>query len=194
MTTFLDNRFKKLKKVSTYDEEFIVAKLKLFSASINSLELNNTKPAPRLHQLLKAYKPASQIAPKIEANNKAINLIRTHAARLYKHDYYNSPAPRKLASNANCNLNNLKYADPASQIPLQTSLAKRNTNNREQLFQNWNELTLAPRETQIMHSKIPPIRRHSLNMQIPRPKYHFKLPWLSEIQTIANNYSKIGMN
>ena len=39
----------KAKKVSAYDEDFIVAKLKLKSASINSLELNNTKPAPHLH-------------------------------------------------------------------------------------------------------------------------------------------------
>ena len=48
----------KAKKVSAYDEEFIVAKLKLISASINSLELNNTKPAPHLphlHRLLKAH-------------------------------------------------------------------------------------------------------------------------------------------
>ena len=156
--------FQKAKKVSTYDKEFIVAKLKLISATINSLELNNTKPAPHLHQLLKTYNPAPQIAPKIEANNKAMNLISTHAARVYKNDYYNFPAQRNLASNTNCVLNILKYADPVSQIPLHTSLAKRNTTNREQLFQNRNELTLAPRETQIIHYKIPPIRRHSLNI------------------------------
>ena len=111
-----------------YDEEFIVAKLKLISASINSLELSNTKPAPHLHQLLKAHDPASQFTLKIEANNNAISLISTHAARVHKHGYYNSPAPRKLASNTNCNLNNLKYVDPASQFPLNTSLARRNTN------------------------------------------------------------------
>ena len=122
----------KAKKVSAYDEEFIVEKLKLISASINSLELNNTKSAPHLHQLIIAHNPASQITskieahdsalqitpkteahdlalqitpkveahdpalqitPKIEANNKAINLISTHAARVYKHVYYNYPAP-----------------------------------------------------------------------------------------------------
>ena len=71
------------KKVSAHDEEFIVAKLKLISASINSLELHTTKPAPHLNQLLKAHDPASQITPKIEGNNKAINLISTHAARVH---------------------------------------------------------------------------------------------------------------
>ena len=156
--------FQKPNKISTFDAEFFVATLKLISASINSLELKKTKPAPHLHQLLKAYNPALQIPPKIEANNKAINLISTHAARVHKHDYYNSPFPRKLVSNTNYNINNLKYADPASQISLHTSLAKRNTNNRKQLFQNWNELTLAPRGTQIIHSKFPPIGRHSLNI------------------------------
>ena len=156
--------FQKAKKVSTHDEEFIAAKLKLISASINSLDLNNTKPAPHLHQLINAYNPASQTARKIEANNKAINLISTPAARVRKHYYYNSPAPRKLASNTNCYLNNLKHATPASQISLHTSLAKRNTNNGKQLFQNRNELTLAQRGTQIIHSKFPPIRRHSFKI------------------------------
>ena len=98
----------KAKKVSAYDEEFIVAKLKIISASINSLELNKTKPALHIHQLIKAHdsasqitpkfeahNPASQITPKTEANSKAINLVSTHAARVYKHDYYISPAPRK---------------------------------------------------------------------------------------------------
>ena len=39
----------KAKKVSAYDEELIVAKLKLISTSINALELNNTKSASQLH-------------------------------------------------------------------------------------------------------------------------------------------------
>ena len=155
--------FQQAKKVSNYDEEFIVAKLKLISASINSLGLNKTHPASHLHQLLKTHDPTWQIAPKIEANNKAINLISTHAARLRKHDYYNSAALRKLASNSTCNLNNLKYVDPASQIPLNTSLAQHNTNKYKQLVQNRIELALAPREIQILNSKFPPIRRHSTN-------------------------------
>ena len=98
--------YQKAKNVSAYQEEFILAKLKLISASINSLDLNKTKPEPHLRQLLKAHEPASQITLKFEANIKAINLISTHAARLHKHGYYNSPAPQKLASNNNCNLKN----------------------------------------------------------------------------------------
>ena len=173
-----------------YDEEFIAAKLKLISTTINSLESSNTKSASHLHHILialnpalqitptiEAHNPAIQITPKIEvhdpalqvtpkiaANNKAINLINTHAARVYKHAYYNSPAPQKLASNTTCILNNLKYVDSASQNTLNTSLAPRNTSELKQLFQIRNELALAPREPQIIQSKIPPIRRHSSNI------------------------------
>ena len=88
--------------------KIIVAKLKLFSEFIISLDSNKTHPASHSHQLLKTYdpNPALQITPKIEANNKAINLISTSAARVRKHDYYNSPAPRNLASNTTCYLNN----------------------------------------------------------------------------------------
>ena len=141
------------------------------------MELKNTKSAPHLHQLLLAHDPALQITskieahdpvlqitPKIEANNKAINLICTHAAQVHKHVSYISPAPRKLASNTNCNFNNFKYVDPAPQNPLNTSFAKRNTNKRKQLFQIRSELALAPGEPQIIQSKIPPNRRHSSNM------------------------------
>ena len=46
------NPSQKGKKISTYDEEFIVAKLKLISKSINALELNTEYPASNLHQLL----------------------------------------------------------------------------------------------------------------------------------------------
>ena len=121
-----------------------MAKLKLISTSINSLELNQTKPATHLHQLLIQLKPALQITPKIEAhnpalqitpkieahdpalqitlkieaNNKAVNLISTPATRVYKHVYYNFPAPRKLASNTNCNLNNSNYVAPRGKVRL----------------------------------------------------------------------------
>ena len=125
--------FQQAKKVSNYDEEFIVAKLKLISASFNLLHLNITHPATHIHQLLKTHDPVSQTTPKLEADIMAINLISTHAARVHKNDYYNSPAPRKLASNITCNLNNLKYVDPTSQIPLNTSLAQHNTKNYNQL-------------------------------------------------------------
>ena len=39
----------KAKKVSAYDEEFVVAEQKLISTSINALELNTTKSASHLH-------------------------------------------------------------------------------------------------------------------------------------------------
>ena len=84
----------------------MVSKLKLISATFNSLELNNTKSAPHLHQLLLAHDPALQITSKIEANNKAINLISTRALRVYKYVSYNSLAPRRLASDTNGNFNN----------------------------------------------------------------------------------------
>ena len=156
------NQFQLAKKISFYDKEFIVAKLNLISR-INSLDSNKALPKSHLHQLLKTHNPALQITPKVEANNKAINLISTHAARVRKHNYYNSPAPRNLAPNTTCNLNNLKYVDPASQISLNTSLAQNNTNKYKKLVQNRSELALAPRETQILNSKFPPMRRKSTN-------------------------------
>ena len=45
------NPSQKAKRVSAYDEEFIVAKLKLISKSINALELKITHPASHLHYL-----------------------------------------------------------------------------------------------------------------------------------------------
>ena len=45
----------KAKKVSAYDEKkrnFFVAKLKLISASIKSLDLKTSEPASHLHQLI----------------------------------------------------------------------------------------------------------------------------------------------
>ena len=138
-----------------------MAKLKLISTSINSLELNQTKPATHLHQLIiqhnpalqitpkseahnpalqitpeiEAHNPALQITPKIEASNKAKNLISTPATRVYNHVYYNFPAPRKLASNTNCNLNNTNYVATAPQSPFNTSLAQQNTSKSKQFFQ-----------------------------------------------------------
>ena len=169
--------FQTAKKVSAYDEELIVAKLKLISTSINALELNTTKSASHLHQLLIAHNsplqitpkiethnPALQITTKIEAHNEAINLITTHAARVCKHVYCNSPAQRKVASNSTRSLNNLKYVGSASQNPLYTSLNQQNTSESKQFFKILNGLALAPREPQFIQSKLPPIRRHSLNI------------------------------
>ena len=110
-------------------------------------------PALRITPEIETHNPASQITPKIEAYNKAINFISTHAARVCKHVYYNSPARRKLASNSTSNLKNLKYVGSASQNPLNTSLAQQNTSKNKQ-----------PREPQFIQSKIPPIRRHSSNI------------------------------
>ena len=138
----------KAKKVSAYDEDFIVTKLKPISASVGSLDLNNSKPASQLHKLIQAHDPAHQITPKNEALDKAINLISTHAARVHKRDYNVSLATLKQATNTNPNLSNSKYAYPASRLPINTSLAMRNTFYCKQPFQNWNDSYLAKRETQ----------------------------------------------
>ena len=140
------------------------------------MELNNTKPATHVHQFLikhnpalqitpkiEAHNPALQITPKIEANIKVINLISAPATRVYKHVYYNSPAPRKLASDTNCNFKVSNYVATTSQSPLNISLAQQNTSKSKQLFQTRNELALAQREPQVIQSKIPPIRRHPSN-------------------------------
>ena len=73
---------------------------------MNSIDLNFSERASPLHQLKKAHDLALQITPKIEANNNVINLISAHAARVHKHNNSISLAPRKRASNADCNLSN----------------------------------------------------------------------------------------
>ena len=57
------NPSQKAKKVSAYDEEFIVAKLKLIFKSINALELNITHSASHLHHLLTNHNHALQNTP-----------------------------------------------------------------------------------------------------------------------------------
>ena len=116
----------KAKKVSAYDEEFIVAKLKLISASVNSLKLKSCESAPHLHNLIQVQDPAPQITPKFEPTTKAINLVGTRGTRVHNHDYYLSPAPRNQFISTSCNLDIKKYAYTASQIPFNTPLAKRN--------------------------------------------------------------------
>ena len=170
------NPSQKAKKISTYDEEFIVAKLKLISKSINALELNTKYPASRLHQLLtnhtlalqntpktEVHELAPQITPKIETNTNSINSISTHATRAREHVFSNSLAPRNQASNSICQLSNLKYVTLASQSPLCTSLALQNTINSKQLIQIRNKVTFAQRELQITQSQIPPFISHSTN-------------------------------
>ena len=113
--------------------------------------------------MIQAHDPAHEITPKYEAIDKAINLISTHAARVHKHGYYISLAPRNQATNTNRKLSNSKYAYLLSQMPINTSFAGRNTIYCKQSFQNWNERYLAERETQFTKSNFPPIRQHSTN-------------------------------
>ena len=63
------NSSQRAKKISAYDQEFIVAKLKLISKSINALELNITQRASHLHHLLANHTLALQNTPKIEAHD-----------------------------------------------------------------------------------------------------------------------------
>ena len=107
--------------------EFIVAKLKLISASVKSINIKPTNPEPHLSNLIQSYDTAHRITSKIEATNNAINLISTHATRVHKHDSYLSPAPGKPIKNTSCFFNNLKYVHPVPQKPINTLLAKRTT-------------------------------------------------------------------
>ena len=171
------NPSQRAKNVSAYDEEFIVAKLKLISKTINALELNITHPAYHLHHLLanhtlalqntpkiEAHGFVSQIKPKVETSTKSINSISTHATRVNEHVFSNSLAPRKQASNSICELNNLKYAIPASQSPIDTYLALQNTNKSKHLIQIRNKVAFAQRESQNFQSQNPPIKSHSTNI------------------------------
>ena len=170
------NPSQKAKKISTYEEEIIVAKLNLISKSINALELNTEHPASHLHQLLTNYTldpqntskieildQALQITPKIGTTNNTVNSINTRATRVREHVFGNSLAPRNHASNSICQLNNLKYATLASQNPLCTSLALQNTRNNKQLIQIRNKVTYAQREHSFTQLQIPPIKSHSTN-------------------------------
>ena len=71
--------------------------------------------------------PADQMTSKFQATNNAISLISTHAKRVIKHDSQLSLELQNQTTNNSNKLNNLKFAYPASQIPLNTSLAKQNT-------------------------------------------------------------------
>ena len=130
----------KAKKFSAHDEEFIVAKLKLISTSVNSLNLKPTESAVHFNIIIQANALAHQIT--FQATHYAINLISTHATRVHKHYSHLSHAPRNQISITSDNFNNLKYAYPTSQIPINTSLAKQNTAHCNQFFQNWNGLSL----------------------------------------------------
>ena len=102
------------------DDEFIVTKLKLISAPVNLLNLQSSQSAPHLQTLLQTHDPAPQNTSKSEPTTKAINLISKVATNAHKHDSYLFPAPRNQLTDSSCNSNNLKYAYPASQIPINT--------------------------------------------------------------------------
>ena len=55
----------KVKIVSAYDYEFIVAKLQHNSGPVNSLNLKSTEPAIHLIRLKQAHEPAYQITSKL---------------------------------------------------------------------------------------------------------------------------------
>ena len=123
----------------------------------HTLALQNT---PKIE----AHDSVSQIKPKVETSTKSIKSISTHAARVSEHVFSNSLAPRKQASNIICELSNLRYAIPASQNPIHTSLALQNTNKSKQLIQIRNKVAFTQREPQIIQSQIPPIKSHSTNI------------------------------
>ena len=170
------NPSQKAKKVSTYDEEFIVAKLKLISNSINTLELKTEHPTSPLHQLLTNHTLDLQNTPKIETHistheftpkfesfNSSIKSISTRATQVREHVFSHSLAPRNHTSNSSYQLNNLKYAPLASQNPLSTPLALQNNSNNKQLIQIRNKVACAQHKHQITQLHIPPIESHSEN-------------------------------
>ena len=95
----------KAKIVSAYNEEFVVAKLKLICATVNALNLKSTEPALHMNKLLKAHDNTHQIKPTIEATYNAINLTSAHATCVHTHGYYLSPAPGNQITNTCCIFN-----------------------------------------------------------------------------------------
>ena len=122
MTTYLDTLIRKLKKVSTYDKEFIVEKLELISASGNLLKLYSYLPASDLHILLKTYNPAPQFTTNSESNKNTINKLSTLDKHLQAHAIHLSPAKQNPLVNTSYIANDYVY--PASQTPIKTTLAK----------------------------------------------------------------------
>ena len=204
------NPSQKAKKVSAYDEQFIVAKLKLISKSNNPLELNITHSASHLHHLLtnhnlalqntpkiEAHNPVLQITSKVEAITKSINSISSHATRVSEHISSNSLAPRKQASNVTSELSTLKYAIHAPRSPILISLARQRTNKSKQLIQIRNKVAFAQREPQIIQSQIPPIKSHSTNISKshhPKIKSVLFASCYSTIQSHLSNSQNPNLN
>ena len=141
-----------------------MAKLKLISASVNSLNIKSNESTVQFNKIIQAHYHTHQITPKFETTINAIHLISTHAKRVHKHDSYLSPAPRNHIAITSGNFNNLKNTYPASQIPINISLAKQNTTHCKQSLQNRNAVSLATPETHFANCKFQPIRRHSTNI------------------------------
>ena len=153
------------------------------------------------------------MTPKFGAIINAINSISTNAKRVRKHDSYLSTGSRNHIQNTSGNFNKLKYAYLASQMPINTSLAKQITTRCKQSYCNRNELSLATRETQITNSKLPAIRRHSTNTfrshnpkiesvlfalnhlrnQLPIPKSNNPLQFRHTLETNYINRNKYSM-
>ena len=109
------------------------------------------------------------------------------------------PRAANSFKNTSCNLNNLKYAYPASQIPLKTSLAKRKLIQFKQSFHNRNEKFYARRDTQFDEPNFPTIMRHFEN--ISRSHYqkiesvlfasnHYRIRSHKSSSTLASHFEK----
>ena len=113
-------------------KNLIVAKLDLTSASAIPLILKSTL---HFHNLLKTYDLAPQITTNCGSITHSINTISLFDNRLHTHLFHLSPATRNLLTDTNYNANNSKYVYPASQTPINTTLAKRNLPHFNHSFQ-----------------------------------------------------------
>ena len=161
MNTYLDILIGNLEKVSTYDKEFIVEKLKLISASGNSLKIYSYQPAPYLHILLKTYNTAPRITTDSESNMNTINTFSTLDNHLQAHATHLSPAKQNPLVNTSYIASDSKYVYPASQIPINTTLAKRNPLQFKHSFQIQKAKFYAGRETKFYKPSFPLIKKHS---------------------------------
>ena len=78
----------KAEKVSAYDEEFLLAKLDLISASASSLNIKSIQYAPYLRNLLNLHDPAPQLTNKSEPAINSLRTISTFDTRLHAHELY----------------------------------------------------------------------------------------------------------
>ena len=188
------NPSQKAKKVSANDEEFIVA---THSASQLHHLLTNHNLALQNTPKIEAHDPVLQFTSEVEASTKSIKSISSHATRVSEHVLSNSLAPRKHASNVTSELSNLKNAIHAPQSPMHTSFAQQNTNKSKQLIQIRNKVAFAQRESQIIQSRIPPIKSHSTNISKshhPNIKSVVFASCYSTIQSLLSNSQNSNLN